>query len=217
MDRGFKMNNFNQKLAYLTFDDGPSIYTNEIIDVLNEYNVKGTFFIIGVNAERFPHIVQRLKNDGHQIGNHTYSHDYDKIYESPENFINEVLLANEIIYDITDQQNTLFRFPGGSSTGRLQPWEIYRYIDILDEHGFYYFDWNVDGGDVFATTKEDIIENIQRQIIDKSIALILLHDTRLITAEALPGIIELLKENNFEIKPLTEQSFKAHHRFIIAE
>ena len=110
------MNNniFSNKIAYLTFDDGPSIYTDEFINVLNQYRIKGTFFVIGINGEMFPDTIKKIVNDGHQIGNHLYSHDYTIMYEDAGNFINELELTNEMIYYLTNKQNNLFRFPGGS-------------------------------------------------------------------------------------------------------
>jgi peptidoglycan/xylan/chitin deacetylase (PgdA/CDA1 family) len=200
------------KIAYLTFDDGPTVYTNEIINILNQYQVKGTFFIIGINAKRFPDVIQRLKKEGHQIGNHSYTHDYNLIYLNATNFINELELTDKIIYNLTGQHHNLFRFPGGSSTLMATPEQITEYIKILQQQGFEYFDWNVDSGDILSDNAGQIVNNIEDQIKDKTIALILLHSTRLITVEALPRIIILLRTYGFQMQLLTKGSYHAHHR-----
>ena len=109
-----------EKVVYLTFDDGPSAkVTPQILDILKQYNVKATFFIIAKNAEQYPDTVKRAADEGHTIASHTYSHDYSYVYGSLENFREEVNKAKDVLTNIVgeDAFTNIFRFPGGGVPG----------------------------------------------------------------------------------------------------
>lgn len=123
--------------VYLTFDDGPSDrVTPKILDVLDEENVKATFFIIGQQAETRGYLVKREFDGGHTVAVHSYTHRYGEIYRSPESLIADIDRCNAVIERITGQRSALYRFPGGSYgiSDEL--------ISAVTAHGMRYIDWN---------------------------------------------------------------------------
>lgn len=205
------------KYAYLTFDDGPSANTIQILDILDNYGVKATFFVNGhtgdVMEERYKAIVDR----GHAIGIHTYSHDYDNVYGGLDKFEEEIVSLRKYILDVTGKDTTLFRFPGGSSNTRVD--DIKPYIKWLNENGYSYWDWNSSSGD--ATGKKpsaaEIVANclVQADAGYKNLV-ILMHDLRPkdTTVEALPALIEALQARGYEIIAIDERSTPVQHRKI---
>lgn len=199
------------KVAYLTFDDGPSNNTIKILDELKKHNILATFFINGnYNKET----IQRIINEGHAIGNHTNSHNYKTIYTSVDAFINDFkILENKLQTDfgITTQ---VMRFPGGSNNTVSHNYggkEIMNTLTkIMSDNGYKYFDWNVTSGDADSTpaTKEQIINNVLNRSQNKKNAIILMHDssTKVNTADALPEIINGLKSQGFSFNKLSIDS-----------
>ncbi len=187
------------KIAYLTFDDGPSTsVTPEILRVLKSERVCATFFVMGCLAEKHPETIKEMFDSGHSIGNHTYSHDYKEVYD-PDNFAWEIEHTNKILSDILgeDYHCKLFRFPGGS-------FERYKntFKEYLKEKDMSYIDWNIDSEDSKGQNipPEKILENIINQIEDKEHLVILMHDAgaKRTTAEGLPAIIEELRNRGYE-------------------
>lgn len=183
------------KIAYLTFDDGVSKYTDEILDILKRYNIKATFFPNwkGNSNEKY----KRMVEEGHAVGNHTYTHEYDSVYTSLDGFISEVTKLNDKIYQATGYTPVIFRFPGGSNNTVHQNYNqniMQQAISALSDLGMQYYDWNVNSGDADSSkgaSKETILSNVlARSTMDK--AVILMHDTNTkgTTVAALPEIIE---------------------------
>lgn len=206
------------KIIYLTFDDGPSpSVTEEILDILKHYDIKATFFVQGRNAVRYPEIVKRAFDEGHVIGNHSYSHNYSIVYESTEKFWADFEQAQETLYEITGERPNVFRFPGGSSSaanlsGRTFRTEI---TNELLERDMQYFDWDIDSGDaasVYATA-QTIRSNAMSQLGKKKRAVVLLHDTdaKKSTVDALPGIIEYYISMGYRFDVLSSNGYAAHH------
>ena len=119
-----------RKRAYLTFDDGPSDQTGEILDILKEHNVKATFFVIGRNERYYP-MYKRIVEEGHTLAIHSYSHEYSTIYASYDNFVNDVEELRKLLYDVTGVDCRYYRFPGGSSN-RVTQVPVNDLIDYLD-------------------------------------------------------------------------------------
>jgi peptidoglycan/xylan/chitin deacetylase (PgdA/CDA1 family) len=198
------------KVAYLTFDDGPSSFTSQFIDVLNSCGVKGTFFVMGSRAKNNPNTLKRIISSGNQIGNHSYVHDYRTVYASSENFLYDLNRTEQIIYDITGVKTNYYRFPGGSSTSTTTSKNIRDYIVVLNSKNYTYYDWNVSSGDGAIQTTESVINNVTNGIKYKTTAVILMHDTHQTTLNALPEVIRRLKEQGFLIKPL-DNTVVMHH------
>ena len=138
--------NAGLKKVYLTFDDGPSIYTKDILDVLKRYNVKATFFVTGMNSEQYDYY-QKILDDGHSLGIHTYSHVYNDIYKSLDSFVEDFDKMRNLIYEKTGEEITLYRFPGGSGNNVVSPTVRKEIFAWLEEEGIQYYDWNVSSGD----------------------------------------------------------------------
>ena len=184
-------------VAYLTFDDGPSrAITPGILDILAEEDIKATFFMMPYSGA--DDIFMRVINEGHEIGNHSYSHDYPALYNgSVGAFRDDVLKARSFVYDNFGYTTSTFRFPGGSQD---QSREIRNpRIEAVREIGYRYFDWDVDSNDWRrGRTPEEVIKDVLENTHGKEHVIILLHDTYERTLEALPGIIKGLRLQGYE-------------------
>jgi Predicted xylanase/chitin deacetylase len=197
--------NINQddgkKVIFLTFDDGPSKkYTPEVLDILQKYNIHATFFVIGKNAENYPEIIKREAEEGHSLGNHSYTHVYKDIYSSKESFVAEVEKTNQVLKSIlgNDHSFRLFRFPGGSFGSDRQPMR-----DIIKENGYQYVDWNALSGDAGGeNTVEGCINSAKKTASGKDKIILLMHDFKKVTLQSLPAIIEYFQTNKYEFKTM---------------
>lgn len=194
-----------KKLAYLTFDDGPSQNTIKILNVLKEHNVKATFFILGSTiTDEGKECLKTMAMEGHAIGVHTYSHNYKNIYASVEAFLDDFYLDYQLIYDTTGIKPSIFRFPWGSvnSYNKKIRDEL---ITEMERRGFTYYDWNVDSKDSVGNPNEyKITQNVVRDLNKYNNPIILLHDASVnkYTVKTLPSIIERIKEKGFDFDTL---------------
>lgn len=194
-----------QKICYLTFDDGPSSNSEEILDILKKYDVKATFFLIGSEIwEENRTIIERIVEEGHGIGLHSNVHRFDKLYSGVnvcvQDFEEQCLLLKED-YGIDTR---IFRFPGGSACSYMNG-QRQSYIDAMREKGFVGFDWHVSGEDSYGNpTVWSIGKNIFDNLEDYQNPIILLHDinTADVTVEALPGILEQIRKMGYEFGTL---------------
>lgn len=201
-----------RKVAYLTFDDGPSeIITCRILDILKEENIKATFFVIGRSvegSEKNQQIIKRMAREGHSIGNHTYSHNYSYLYPNRiinvENFMDDIEKANKSIKAVLGEDFVVraIRFPGG-----YMSWKDKDGInDILKEKGYYHIDWNSLSKDAEGGYKssEQLLEEVKSSVSGREKAVILMHDNygKEETAKALPEIIDYLKEQGYEFRTI---------------
>lgn len=187
----------SKKTAYLTFDDGPSADTTpQIIGILNKYNIKATFFVIGQAAAIHPEILKLEVNEGFIVANHTYSHNIDYLYSDPKNLIadfekNEILLKSIL----PGYNSKLIRFPGGSRQRDK------RFITAVKSKGYKIVDWNCLSMDAENPkyTVDDLINNVKNTSKGKNNLIVLMHDSagRQKTIEALPKIIEYLKAEGY--------------------
>ena len=198
------------KRAFLTFDDGPSSNTNQILDILNERGIKATFFVLGSNVEKNPEMVKRMYDEGHFIANHGYSHVYETIYQSPQAVLDEYNRCNQVVRDAIEEQeynSHLFRFPGGLVGGKYADIKI-QANDLLLQNDIVHVDWNALNGDSETTspTIEYEVQRVQETVGDKQSVVILMHDAqaKTVTVEALPTIIDYLKEQGYEFKNFYE-------------
>lgn len=196
--------------VYLTFDDGPSSNTEEILEILDRYGVKATFFVVGKTDEHSQEMYRRILEEGHTLGMHSYSHRYGEIYASTEAFTEDLDKIRDYLYDMTGETSCFYRFPGGSSTAQNST-DVQALIDVLDERGVSYFDWNVVNGDGASVTLSttQLIDNVMNNMERYHTAIVLMHDAagKHTTVEALPVIIErILQMENTVILPITEDT-----------
>ncbi len=198
------------KRAFLTFDDGPSSNTSQILDILKEKGIKATFFVLGSNVEKKPELVKRMYDEGHFIANHGYTHIYENIYQSPEAVINEYNQCNQAVRNAIGEQeynSHLFRFPGGLNGGKYA--EIKNQANaLLLENSIVHVDWNALNGDSETTnpTTEYEMKRIADTTANKQSVVILMHDAeaKKVTAETLPNIIEYLLGQGYTFKNFYE-------------
>ncbi len=201
--------------VYLTFDDGPSKQTEAILDILDEYGVKATFFVVGKEGESVNECLQMIYERGHTIGMHSYSHDYADIYDSVDAFRADFLKSKQYIYDAIGVETKYFRFPGGSSN-TLSKVDMNEFVEFLETQDVEYYDWNIssgDGGGNLMPTKV-IVDNCIKDISRYDTSIILLHDSasKTTTVEALPQMLEkILAMEDTAILPITEMTKPVHH------
>ena len=205
--------NVGSKYAYLTFDDGPSESTDEILDVLKKEKVKATFFVVGKKGKLSRRRYQRIVEEGHTLGMHSYSHDYKEIYSNVSAFSRDIKKLEKYLYQVTGVHPKVFRFPGGSSNsiaGNIKP-----YIQWINDQGYQYYDWNALSGDAinFRLSPQILNENILKDIHGQSPAIILMHDLAEAghTVEALPDLIKALREQGYELRSISERTQVIHH------
>lgn len=209
--------NSKRRIAYLTFDDGPSENTRKILDILDKYNVKATFFVIyhkGMDSE-----YKEIVNRGHTIALHSYTHKYRTIYKSEEAFFDDLQQIHDYVESVTGVDSRIMRFPGGSSNTISNKYckDIMKKLkpDVL-ERGYIYHDWNVDSTDASGNNRdvEVLLKNVKKNLTSYRQVDVLMHDTgrmKQTTVEALPSIIEYIRSQGYEMEAITEDSKPIRH------
>lgn len=207
--------NVTVRKVYLTFDDGPSSNTDNILDILDTYGIKATFFVTGKEGAKAEASYRRIVEEGHTLGMHSYTHDYSVIYASEEAFMEDMEKLQRYLYDVTGVQSTYIRFPGGSSN-KVSDVDMRLLITDVHEAGMEYFDWNVSSQDASSKplTKEEILDNCLNSIERFQNCIILMHDagSKDSTVEALPELIEHIQAmEHTELLPITEDTVPVWH------
>lgn len=192
---------FYPKTMYLTFDDGPTEEnTNKVLDILKARNIKATFFVVGKNAEIYPEVIKRIVKEGHTLGIHCYSHEYEEIYSDVNAFIEDFERAKEVIYEITGNEVNIFRFPGGS----INSYNEDIYMDIIEEmteRGYIYYDWNASLDDAVKNPSiQQLIHNAKSSTLGRKQVIMLAHDIVDETVACLEELLDTFPE--YEMKPL---------------
>ena len=206
-------NNAGIRKVYLTFDDGPGPNTDKILDILEQYGVKATFFVVG--KEGYAEQYRRIVEEGHTLGMHSYSHKYSEIYASLEAYKNDLNKLHDFLYELTGEDCNIVRFPGGSSN-TISNVDMRELISYLNEENIVYYDWNVSSGDATGNYKnaDRIAANVLENIDQYNNAIILFHDAagKDSTVEALPIIIEkILESSDTVILPISSDTVKIQH------
>ncbi len=204
-----------EQKIYLTFDDGPSEATEKILQILQENDVKATFFVTGHSPECF-HLIKKEWDSGHSVGMHSYSHNYSEIYTSVDAYKADLAKIGDVIKEQIGFVPYLFRFPGGSSnsiSAKTRGGIMTELTDQLVREGFQYYDWNITSGDAGS---DDVPVS---EIVDNSCQegwtniMLLMHDTdaKKTTVEALPQIIKFYKDRGYKFCAIDRDSFAVHH------
>lgn len=198
----------DDKVVYLTFDDGPSKTTLKVLKILEDEGVKATFFVIAQQAEECPEILKAEAEAGHEICIHTYSHK-NSIYSGRQAFLDDYHKAYSTVSDILGREPSKFmRMPGGSSTHAGSKAALKAIRDGLTEEGVYYVDWNISLEDAIYphTPSYKLLSTFRKELkktyIDPNTAIVLMHDglSNDTTPEALPSVIKYFKDNNYTFK-----------------
>lgn len=202
------------KVVYLTFDDGPGPYTERLLDILDKYNVKVTFFVTGMKPEYYDLIGEAYRR-GHTIALHTYSHVYSKVYSSKEAYYKDLEKIKKVVVEQIGEEPTLVRFPGGTSntTSRKYCKGIMTYLSKnIGKKGYQYCDWNVSSGDAGETTSEQgVFNNVINGISTKKHSIVLQHDIKSFSVEAVDDIIEWGLANGYTFKAMDEDTKMTQH------
>lgn len=190
----------DKKVAYLTFDDGPSENTREVMEILGKYDIKATFFMIAgsVTPDRYD-LIKEMIDQGHVVGIHTYSHNYKKIYASVKDYLDDFYLAYTRMYEVTGAQPVVFRFPGGSYNKYMKGIRK-QVMAEMERRGFVYFDWQVSAEDsIGKPTRASITRNVLKDFKRYNKPIILMHDSSVndVTVQSLESIIKTIKEAGY--------------------
>lgn len=216
----YKKNNYEAigitgKTVYLTFDDGPGPYTEKLLGILNKYNVKATFFVTGYN-NNYNHLLKKESDDGHTVALHSYTHDYSKIYASEEAYMSDLTRIQNKVRDYTGITSTIIRFPGGSSNTVSRKYNVgimTKLTKDVEDIGFRYFDWTISSGDAGNTTSStQIVKNVTSNITPNGANVVLMHDIKSYTVNAIEDIIKYGLSNGYTFAPLTMQSPVVHQK-----
>lgn len=200
---------------YLTFDDGPSMYTSDILEILDRYGVKATFFVVGKESDTAKEALSMIVDGGHTLGMHSYSHKYGELYLSMEDFADDFVKLRSYLYEVTGVESKFYRFPGGSSNA-VGDISIEEFADYLESQDVQFFDWNISSGDGESglLSVDTLVRNSLAGIEGNETSIILFHDSadKRTTVEALPIIIEsILAMEDTVILPITEETTPVQH------
>lgn len=207
------LENPGDKVVYLTFDDGPSKHTLTLLDILDCFGVKATFFV----TNQYPYnndTIGLTHEKGHTIALHTYSHDYKKIYQSEKAYFEDLEKISRICEKQTGEKPVIIRFPGGTSNGISKKYKkgiMTKLSTSVIEKGYQYCDWNVDSGDAAgAKTSEEVAKNVITGIQKHDTSIVLQHDTSSYSVEAVKQIIYWGLDNGYTFLPMSEDTEMIH-------
>ena len=203
----------NGKTIYLTFDDGPGEHTDKLLDVLKKYNVKATFFVVNTGSISK---IKREAAEGHTVAIHSYTHKFESVYKSEAAYYNDLNKMSDTIASYTGQTPKILRFPGGSSN-TLSKKYCKGIMTVLTKSvegkGYRYFDWNVDSNDAGgATSAETVFNNVVSGCEGRTNSVVLQHDIKGFSVDAVERIIVWGLSNGYTFKPLSADSPQCHHK-----
>lgn len=206
--------NPGNKVVYLTFDDGPGPYTQELLDVLDRYNVKATFFVTNGKPD-YQNLIAEEASRGHTVAIHSASHDYSRIYQSVDAYFDDLNEMNNIIFTQTGKYADIIRFPGGSSNTVSRSYcegIMSQLVCAVEAKGFRYCDWNVSSGDAgLANTASQVICNVINGIKGRNISIVLQHDIKKFSVDAVEEIIQWGLSEGYTFLPITSTTPMSHH------
>lgn len=203
----------NGKVIYLTFDDGPGAYTKSILNTLDKYGVKATFFVTHQFSGYLP-LLSEEANRGHSIGVHSYTHKWN-VYSSVDSYLNDFNMMNDTIEAYTGRRVKIFRFPGGSSNTVSKNYAngiVSAIASDMTSRGYVYFDWDVDSNDAAGGSQTAIYNNVIRGASRCSYCIVLMHDIKKNTANELDNILNTLVSNGYKFGVLSTGSPVYHHK-----
>ena len=205
--------NGSGKIVYLTFDDGPGVYTENILNTLAKYNVKATFFVTN-QFPKYQNLIAREAKEGHAVAVHTYTHKYD-VYTSVDAYVNDFNKMNEVVKNQTGSYTKMFRFPGGSSNVISKKYKVGVVSEIastMSNKGYVYFDWNVDSTDAAGANSSAIYSSVVNGVGKCNSCVVLMHDIKGTTANALDSILKELTSKGYTFGVLSESGPIVHHK-----
>ena len=195
----------DEKVVYITIDDGPTTGTPKLLNILDQYDAKATWFVTAqfMEGSALEDMIKQIHDSGHAVGVHTFSHQYKKIYQSVDAYMEDYNKMNKIIESATGESSNLFRFPGGSNAGYNK--KIRRQLlDHVKEEGLVYYDWNAFTGDTDGLSRSEMISKAVKECSYNNKAILLMHDVpgKDTVIDALPDILQALKDKGYEFRAL---------------
>ena len=207
--------NPGKKVVYLTFDDGPSRHTARLLEILDKYNVKATFFVTN-QFKNYQHMIGKAHKKGHTIALHTYSHSYAKVYASEDAYFKDLGKIESVVKKQTGTVPTIVRFPGGTNNTVSRHYNtgiMTRLCKRIAYHGYLYCDWNVSSGDAGGTRSTDgVYKNVISGIKKHDVSVVLQHDLSSYSVEAVDKIIYWGLKNGYTFLPMTESTPMVHFK-----
>lgn len=213
-------NNNEERKVYLTIDDGPSLITGKFLDILKKHNSHVTFFVVGTMILGKESIIERMAEDGHTIGVHTYTHKYDVIYNKPEAFWEDNLRTRKIITDIIGYEPQVMRFPGGSSNMVSRKYcrgIMSLLVEQAKDHGYEYFDWNYSPED--GSTDINSVDQMSELLVNyihrnTAVPMILMHDRDQLVnhLEVVDRVLTQCISEGYSFEAISENVPPVHHR-----
>ncbi len=204
---GHKVTSDKAKTVYLTFDDGPGPYTEKLLGYLREYNVKATFFVTN-QMPRYKYLIKKIADDGHTLGVHTLTHQWN-IYSSRESYLKDFNTMHKIIKDETGIDTKIFRFPGGTNNTVSRSYSkgiMATMSKTMTDMGYSYYDWNVDCCDTLGYSSTQIANTTISQLKNRKTSIVLMHDIKNTTVEAVKNIIRFGLDNGYEFMAIDEST-----------
>lgn len=203
-----------RNVVYLTIDDGPSELTQQVLDILDRYNCKATFFVVGSDPSQY-HMIKEAYDRGHTIGLHTFSHDYAQIYSSVDAYYADLDQIGQVVKDQIGYVPCFIRFPGGSSNGisaNYCPGIMTVLANDVQTRGYQYYDWNMSVGDGAVHTADEIV-HFATVGTEADNVVLLCHDssTKQSTVDALPRFIEYWQSYGYSFEAIDRTTFVPHH------
>lgn len=207
--------NNGEKIVYLTFDDGPSKNTQRVLDILDQYGAKATFFVVGHDPDHYG-MIKKAYDDGNTIGLHSFTHDYAQVYSSEDAYFNDLDQIAQVVNDQIGYVPYLVRFPGGSSNTISEKYcsgIMDALVNDVPARGYQYYDWNASSGDGAVCSTDQVIQNSCAYDNYPNIIL-LCHDaaTKDTTVEALPNIIEHYQALGYQFQAIDRSTMVPHHK-----
>ena len=204
----------DEKVVYLTLDDGPSKNTQAVLDILDKYNAKATFFVTCSGS--LDKYAKKIIEKGHTLGLHTCTHRYNTIYSSEENYFNDLNSISNKVEELTGYKSKYIRFPGGSSNtiSRFNKGIMTRLTQKVTEDGYKYYDWNIDSGDAAGADKDGVYNNVISALKNHNYStnMVLMHDIKVSTKNALDGIIKDALDMGYTFSNINDYTSEVHHR-----
>lgn len=200
------------KVVYLTFDDGPNNYYDKILKALSKNNIKATFFVVGTAKEKE---LKKIKEEGHTIGLHSASHNYSYIYRSEKDYLWDLYELQDFVYQVTGEYSHYIRFPGGSKnrvSDEVNSGIMDKLRPLVEDLGFEYYDWHVATGDSSErATREHILSSVERGLQnDYDELIILMHDLHSVTVESIDDVVKLCKGYGYRFDKITDMTIPFH-------
>jgi peptidoglycan/xylan/chitin deacetylase (PgdA/CDA1 family) len=203
-----------KKIIYLTFDDGPGQYTEQLLGILAKHNAKATFFVTN-QFPKYQNLIKREAEEGHSIAVHSYLHDYKTIYSSTEQYWEDFEKMQQVIEEQTGYRTELVRFPGGSSNtiSHFTPGIMTELAKEVEEKGYTYIDWNASSGDGEAhTSRESVLADSEKQCSYSDTSVLLCHDIKQSTVDAMDEFLTWGEQNGYTFLPMSPHSKSCHQQ-----